>query len=63
MATAPATGYGKLVAVMRRMESAHAAIRDGIATHAQKHEAAMLARRKSMEVDHAIQSGIARGNS
>lgn len=63
MATAPATGYGKLVTAMRKMESAHAAIRDGIATHAQKHEEAMLARRKAMGVEHAIQSGIARGNS
>lgn len=61
MAKVPVTSYAKLIATIRDMESAHDAIRDGVATHAQKHEAELLARRKKLENDAAIESGIARG--
>lgn len=42
--------------------SAHAAVREGIADHAQKHEAAIDAKRRKLEENQAISNGIAQSN-
>lgn len=42
--------------------SAHAAVREGIATHAEKHEAEIDAKRRKLEENQAITNGIANAN-
>lgn len=42
--------------------SAHAAVREGIADHAQKHEAAIDEKRRKLEENQAITNGIANAN-
>lgn len=44
---------------MRGLIAAHEAIAEGIATHAEKHEAEIDARRKKVSLDGAIDRGIA----
>lgn len=45
---------------LRDMITAHEAIMQGIATHAEKHEAAVDAKREEVRRQHAISAGIAK---
>lgn len=49
-----------LKAAARSLIEAHAALREGIATHAEKHEAVLDARRKKITQDRKIAEGITR---
>lgn len=48
---------------LAKMTSAHDAIREGIATHAQKHNAATDAKRKQAEQQRRIAEGTAKHNA
>lgn len=52
--------FAALRAAMGEVRSAHAAVALGVATHAQKHEAMLDARRAKAEHDAAIQAGTER---
>lgn len=49
-----------LQAAARELISAHAALREGVATHAEKHDAALDASRKQSRMNKAIRDGIAK---
>lgn len=51
-----------LTAAIREVISAHQAIVEGIATHAEKHEQALVTKRGQVRVQHAISEGIERAN-
>lgn len=55
--------HPRMFKALARVHSAHQAIRDGIATHAEKHESAIDARRRKLEEDARIANGIAAANA
>jgi hypothetical protein len=48
---------------MRKVISSHEAIKAGIATHAEKHEATLEARRRDLAHEQAIEAGAKRNNA
>jgi hypothetical protein len=54
------TAYSKLTSSLHVLETAHQAVKDGVATHAEKREVEMNALRGKLRRESAIQSGIER---
>lgn len=54
------TAYSKLTSTLRVLETAHQAVADGVATHAERHEAEMDKIRGQLRMNSAIESGAKR---
>lgn len=51
-----------LLSALDSVVKAHQAVKEGIATHAQKHQVAVDARREKVRQDNAISAGISEHN-
>ena len=58
MAELPKRGYVNLAEAMRKVVSAHQAVTDGIATHAEKETAARQAANHKRQTDEALKLGM-----
>lgn len=58
MADIPTPQFADLTAIARDVISAHEAISEGIATHAEKHHAAQEQQRVKLEADRRLTGGI-----
>lgn len=54
----PQPKFTDLTAVAEDLISAHTAVAEGIAAHAQKHEVTIDARRRKLEAERKLQAGI-----